>query len=74
MEDKHVIKALAALAQSITPLHYQRAKNLEAVGLSQSSKCFDDVFIFHNSTLLEIYDSLMSPFEFGSVAGKAVAA
>jgi len=40
--------------QAFTPLHNQRAKNLQPVGLSQSGKCFYYVFVFHTSILMEI--------------------
>jgi hypothetical protein len=33
---------------------------LEAVGLSQGSECFDNVFIFHDSIIVEIYDGMMT--------------
>ena len=48
------------LCEPFMPLYHQRKEYLEAVVLSQRYNCFNDLFMFHNSTLMKIYDCLMS--------------
>jgi hypothetical protein len=42
--------------QSLWPFDHQGPKNLQSMGLSQRRERFDDVFFFHFSIILEIYD------------------